>query len=77
MILLTGRDTGRAALVDERDITYVDTISAKPHPFSRIYLRNVKENHDFSLDVEESSEEISRKIRYEKLDLGCEARENK
>lgn len=76
MILLTARDTGLAAHVDEQDITLVDPMGPRARPYSRIYLQNKKENHDFYLDVNESPTEVSRRIRHEKLDLGCEARAN-
>lgn len=73
MILLTAKETGLGALVDDHDIVAVDTLPGR-RPYSRIYIKNQKENHDFFLDVLEDSKEIKRRIKYEKLDLGCEAR---
>ena len=70
MILLTGRDTKLPALVDEHEITSVDAMKEKSRPFSRIYLRNDKFQHSYFLDVLENPEEINKRIRYEKLELG-------
>ena len=70
MVLLTSRDTGLYAYVDEHDIVSIDTVHAKSCPFSRIYLQNKKENHDFFLDVTEDVKEIKRRIKSERLTPG-------
>ena len=74
MILLTGRDTSLAALVDDHEIVDIQSMREKGVSFSRVFLKNDKEHHDYFLDVLENEKEIRRRIKYEKLDLGCEAR---
>lgn len=82
MILCTGKETGLPAYIWVKEIMKVETLSEKHKgklvPYSRIMLENDKEHHSYFLDVLESREEISRKIKHERLDPGCEAKgENK
>ena len=70
MILLTGRDTKLPAYVDESEIIAIDTMKEKSRPFSRIQLKNDKYQYLYFLDVKEDPEEIKRRIKHEKLELG-------
>ena len=74
MILLTGVETGLAARVDDKDIVHIESMRSGRSSFSRIFLKDKKQNHDFYLDVKEDLQEIKRRIKHEQLDPGCEAR---
>lgn len=74
MILLTGVETGLAAHVDDKDIVHIESMRSGRSSFSRIFLKDKKQAHDFYLDVKEDPQEIKRRIKHEQLDLGCEAR---
>lgn len=77
MILVTGRDTGFLAYIDEHEIVQIKKMREErsSYPFfSRIFLKNDKERYEYFLDVVEDETEIKRRIKHEKLDLGREAR---
>lgn len=80
MILCTGKETGLPAYIWIKEISRVESLSEKHKgksvPYSRVYLENEKEHHSYFLDVLESSEVISRRIKNERLDPGCEYRRN-
>ena len=73
MILCTGKDTNRPAYIWVKEIVSIETLGGS-HPYSRVHLKNDKENHEYFLDVLENPMVISRKIKYERLDPGCETR---
>lgn len=66
MILATGKDTGRTAYIYVKDIVKAEKMKSGSGSFTRVFLKNEKERHDFFLDVKESPEEISRRIKEER-----------
>ena len=78
MILCTGKETGLPAYIWVKEIVKVEPLpdqrKGKPVSHSRVYLSNDKEHHSYFLDVLESGEEISRRIKHERLDPGCESK---
>lgn len=62
MITVTNRDTCKPAYIDADNILYVeelqDEIDGKLYPFSRVFLKDEKEEHEYSLDVIESKAKI-------------------
>ena len=78
MILCTGKETGLPAYIWVKEIVKVEPLpekyKGKPVSHSRIFLTNEKERHSYFLDVLESSTEISRRIKHERLDPGCESK---
>ena len=66
MILATGKDTGRTAYIFVREITRTEKMKGSSGPFTRVFLDNPKEGHHYFLDVTESPEEISRRIKEER-----------
>lgn len=75
MIVLTGRNTCRAAYVPEDYIDkieeLVDTTQERDYPFSRVYIRIEKDSYDYYIDVVESKAKIQQIIedthKHEKL----------
>lgn len=62
MYILTGKDTGLPAYVWANDIVRIEAMkNGGPRPYSRIFLKNEKEHHEFYLDVTETKEEIENK----------------
>lgn len=77
MILVTGRDTGLPAFIDEHELVQIKKMREEKSScpfFSRVFLKNDREHHEYFLDVVEDETEIKRRIKHERLDLGCEAR---
>lgn len=67
MITVTNRDTLKAAYVDPKNIQHIeslqDEIKGRAYPFSRIFIKDEKENHDYFLDVIDSKDKIDRLIK--------------
>jgi len=67
MITLTGFDTNRPAYIPE---DYIDRIEEKnqrlqerDYPYSRIYIRDSKQAHDYFIDVVESKKYINKLVK--------------
>ena len=73
MILATCKETGLPCHIWVADIQKVE-----PHggaaPFTRVYLKDAKQHHEFTLDVTETQVEISRRIKHERLIPGIEVK---
>ena len=67
MITVTGRDTCRAAYVDEKFVTKItehsEDIDGRAYPWSRIFISDPKQNHEYSIDVVESKKKIQQMIK--------------
>lgn len=66
MIVLTGRDTCKPAYVDPNHIVKIqektEEIDGRAYPFSRIFLKDEKQKHEFFLDVVESKARIRKLV---------------
>ena len=69
MILVTCKETGLPAYIWCKEITSIESHGGSS-PFTRIWCRNDKLNHEYFLDVKESNTEISRRIKEERLTPG-------
>lgn len=67
IILATGKDTGRAAHVFVKDIRKVEGMGSGSGSFTRIYLQDDRQMHEYFLDVKESPVEIGRRIKEEQI----------
>jgi len=63
MIVATGMDTGLPAYIFVDDIKKIESIKSGPCSFTRVFMKNIKENHDYFLDVNETRDEINKKIK--------------
>ena len=63
MITVTGRDTCKPAYIDEACIEkiteHTEDIAGRAYPYSRVYLRDNKQHHEYFLDVVESKAKIA------------------
>ena len=66
MIVVKGKDTGMAAYIHVKDIVRTEYIKADPCSFTRVFLCDPKQGHDYFLDIMEKPEEIERKIKEER-----------
>ena len=74
MILVTNKETDLPAYIWVKEIQRMETHGGSS-PFTRVYLKNEKENHDYFLDVRDKKHEIEKKIRFERLIPGHESEE--
>ena len=62
MITVTNRDTFRSAYLDPKAILHLeelqDEIDGRAYPFTRVFVKDEKEGHEYSLDVIESKRKI-------------------
>lgn len=67
MITVTNRDTLMAAYIDPKNIlrieSFTDEKSKNAYPYSRVFLKDDKEGHEYFLDAIETKETIERMIR--------------
>ena len=73
MILVTSKETGLPAYIWVKEIQNIEKHGGSS-PFCRVFLQNEKAHHAYFLDVTESEKDIQKKIKYERLDPGCEVR---
>lgn len=64
MILVTGKDTGLTAYIFVKEIEKTEKMKEGPHPFTRVFLKDPKEQHEYFLDVREDPAEINRRIKH-------------
>lgn len=70
MILTTGKDTGRTAYIFVNEIVKTEKMKSGRESFTRVFLHDRKQNHEYFLDVAESPEEIRRRTKEERHILG-------
>ena len=62
MITVTDRDTCKPAYIDANAVQHIeefqDEIDGKPYPYSRIFIKDDHEGHEYSIDVVESKHRI-------------------
>ena len=62
MITVTNRDTCRSAYLDPKCIQHIEEfqeeIQGKLYPYSRVFMKDEKEGHEYSIDVVESKRKI-------------------
>lgn len=62
MITVTNRDTCKPAYIDEKLVQHIeefsDEVCGKSCPYSRVFLKDEKQGHDYFLDVIESKRRI-------------------
>lgn len=75
MIVVTGKDTGLPAYIFVKEIQKTETMRSGPCSFTRVFLKDPKQGHDYFLDVTESREEISRRIKEERHIPGSRLKE--
>ena len=75
MILCTNKETGLPAYIWVHEIVRVESHGG-PVSYSRVFLNDKRQNHDYFLDVLEDRFEISRRIKHERLELGSEVKNN-
>lgn len=75
MILCTNRETNLPAYIWVNEIEQIESHEGSS-PWSRVFLKNRKESHEYFLDVLEDKKKISEKIKNERLTPGKETREN-
>ena len=75
MILVTNGETGMPAYIFVKEIAGTERTRANP-PLTRVRLKDPKQGHEYFLDVTESIEEISRRIKEERHIPGEEAKEH-
>lgn len=67
MITVTSRDTCRAAYVDEKCVVKVtehsEDIDGRAYPWSRIFINDPKQKHEYFLDVVESKKKIQQLVK--------------
>ena len=63
MIVATGRDTGLPAYIFVKHIQKIESMKSGPCSFTRVFMKDPKEDHEYFLDVNETREEISRRIQ--------------
>lgn len=63
MIVATGRDTGMAAYIFVKEIQKTESMRSGPCSFTRVFLKDPKQGHEYFLDVNETAEEIKRRIK--------------
>ena len=70
MITVTSRDTCKPAYVDEKHIRGIDELSeeidGRAYPWSRIFIRDEGQKHDYCIDVVESKKKINHLIEEQK-----------
>ena len=66
MIIVTGKDTDRAAYIFVKELDHTERIKSGRSSFTRVYLKNPGLKYEYSMDVKESPEEISRRIKEER-----------
>ena len=76
MIVVTGKDTGLAAYIFVKELQHMDKMKSGPCTFTRVYLKDSRQNHDYFLDVNESPEEIKRRIKEDRHIPGRGVKEN-
>ena len=66
MITVTNRDTCRAAYIDEKNIVkmseHSEEVSGVACPYTRVYVKDEKQKHDYFLDVVDSKRKIQKLI---------------
>ena len=66
MITVTNRDTCRDAYIDETLIQHMeelqDEMGGRAYPFTRVFLKDEKQKHDYFLDVVQSKARIEKLI---------------
>lgn len=66
MIVVTGKDTGMAAYIFVKELIRTERMKAGPRSFTRVFLKNDRNNYEYFLDVQEKPEEIARRIKEER-----------
>jgi hypothetical protein len=66
MIVVTGKDTGMPAYIFVKEIQEAKSMRDGPCSFTRVFLKDPKQGHDYFLDVTESRDEIGRRIKEER-----------
>lgn len=66
MIVVTGKDTGMAAYIIVKEIQDIKIMRDGSCSFTRVFLKDPKQGHDYFLDVKEKPEEIRRIIKEER-----------
>ena len=66
MILATCKETGLPCHIWVADIQAIEEHGGA-HPYSRLYLKDEKQHHEFTLDVLQSKSELKRRIKHERL----------
>lgn len=69
MILVTSKETGLPAYIWISEIVRVESHKGSS-PYSRVYLKNEKQHHEYTLDVKETDKEISKRMKHERLICG-------
>ena len=73
MILATCKETGLPCHIWVADIQAIEEHGGA-HPYSRLYLKDEKQHHEFTLDVTQSKTELKRRIKHERLIPGIEVK---
>ena len=76
MILATGRDTGLTSYIFVREIQKMEKMKEDPHPFTRVFLKDPKQQHEYFLDVTEDPGELNKRIKHERRIPGEESAAN-
>ena len=67
MITVTNRDTCKPAYIDEKLVKHIEEFSeetgGRVYPYSRVFLVDEKQKHDYFLDVVESKQKIETMIQ--------------
>ena len=71
MILLTSKETGLPAYIWVKELQSMESHGGSS-PFTRIFLQDPKQHHEYTLDVLESKAEISKRIKHNRLQPGGE-----
>ena len=75
IVYATGKDTGKAAYIFVKDIVRTESMKEGPCSFTRVFLKEEKQNHEYFLDVLEKRDEIKRRIKEEQHIPGKEKKE--
>lgn len=76
MILLTSKETGLPAYIWIKEIQSMESHGGSS-PYTRIWLKDPKQHHEYHVDVLESKAEISKRIKHDRLQPGGETNAGK